>query len=217
MCPPRPAAGVFLFGFRQGTCQLRMDFIAALKNEVFRPLVTLVIPGAIAIGPFILVAAYYFPQVNAFWNEHPSAFVAILIVSILTVGLILENLGSFIEWNIFDEILDRKDPEHKANWERYLQLWLNDEIIGQRYLRQNLTRLKFELSMVPGLFFFFCGLLWANRLYHLWRNSRFIWLSLVIIVVTVLMLFEAYRSAKTLARTRSLIIEASVDRPGTSG
>ena len=194
-----------------------MDFIAALKNEVFRPLVTLVIPGAIAIGPFILVAAYYFPQVTNFWDEHPSAFVAILIISILTVGLVLENLGSFLEWNIFDEILDRRDPEHKANWERYLQLWLNDEIIGQRYLRQNLTRLKFELSMVPGLFFFFCGLLWANRLYHLWRTSRFIWLSLVILIVTVLMLFEAYRSARTLARTRSLIIEASVDRPGTSG
>jgi hypothetical protein len=189
-----------------------MDVTSAFKSEVFRPLVTLVIPGAIAKAPFILVAAYYFPQVIVFWNEHPSAFVAIVVISVLAVGLVLENLGSFIEWNVFDELLDQRDPEHKANWERYLKLRLYDEIIGQRYLRQSLIRMKFELSMAPALFFFFCGLLWTNRLYHLWRTSRFIWLSLVILIIIALMLFEAYRSARNLARTRALIIDATNER-----
>lgn len=187
----------------------RMEVTSAFKSEVFRPIVTLVIPGAIATAPYILVAANYFPQVMTFWNEHPSAFVAVLVITVLAVGLVLENLGSFLEWNVFDEILDRKDQNHKSNWEEYLKLWLNDEIIGQRYLRQSLTRLKFELSMVPALFFFFCGLLWTNRLYQLWRTSRFIWLSCVILIVAILMLIEAYRSARNLARTRELIIEAS--------
>ena len=70
-----------------------MDITSPFKSEIFRPLVTLVIPGAVALAPYILVVAYYFPEVVIFWNEHPSAFVAILVVSVVTTGLILENLG----------------------------------------------------------------------------------------------------------------------------
>lgn len=194
-----------------------MDVTSAFKSEVFRPLVTLVIPGAIAHAPYILVVAHYFPQTVQFWNEHPSAFVSILVISVLAVGLVLENLGSVIEWNVFDEILDRREGTHKIEWEEYLKLWLKDEIVGQRYLRQSLTRLKFELSMAPALFFFLCGLLWTNRLYHLWQTSRFIWLAGVIVILMVLMLMEAYRSSKNLARTRALVIAACRERAQDSG
>ena len=59
--------------------------------------------------------------------------------------------------------------------------------------------------MVPSLFFFLCGLLWANRLHHIWQTSRFIWLAAVILILIALMVVEAFRSATNLARTRSLI------------
>lgn len=190
-----------------------MDITSPFKSEIFRPLVTLVIPGAVALAPYILVVSYYFPQVVTFWNEHPSAFVAILVVCVVATGLFLENLGSTIEWNVFDEILDRRDSSHKSDWEEYLQLWLMDEVVGQRYLRQSLIRMKFELSMIPSLFFFLCGLLWANRLHHIWQTSRFIWLAAVVLILIALMVVEAFRSATNLARTRSLIITASKSRP----
>ena len=187
-----------------------MDFISAFKSELFRPLATLVVPGGVAIGPYVLVAAYYFPGVVSFWNEHPSAFVAIIVICILAAGLIVEDLGAFIERDFWDSKLARENEDHTDHWEQYLKLRLNDEIVGQRYLRTVLTRMKFELAMVPAFFFFWSGLLWLNRLYDLWRASRFVLLSGVLVIVTVYLLLESYRSASVMSATRTLIVQAVV-------
>jgi MFS family permease len=188
-----------------------VDFISAFKSELFRPLATLVVPGGVAIGPYVLVAAYYFPGVASFWREHPSAFVAILVICIVAVGLIVEDLGAFIERDLWDSKLARENEYHSDHWEQYLKLKLNDEIVGQRYLRTVLTRMKFELAMVPAFFFFWCGLLWLNRLYDLWRPSRFALLSGVLLVVTIYLLLESFRSASVMSTTRGLIVEAVRD------
>ena len=185
-----------------------MDFISAFKSELFRPLATLVVPGGVAIGPYVLVVAYYFPAVTSFWNDHPSAFVAILVICIVTVGLIVEDLGAFIERDFWDSKLARDNADHSDHWEQYLKLRLNDEIVGQRYLRTLLTRMKFELAMVPAFFFFWCGLLWLNRLYDLWRPSRFALLTGVLLILTVYLLLESYRSASVMSTTRTLIVQA---------
>ena len=185
-----------------------MDFISAFKSELFRPLATLVVPGGITIGPYVLVAAYYFPGVVSFWRDHPSAFVAILVICIVAVGLIVEDLGAFIERDFWDSKLAKENEDHSDSWEQYLKLRLNDEIVGQRYLRTILTRMKFELAMVPAFFFFWCGLLWLNRLYDLWRPSRFALLSGVILIVTIYLLLESYRSASVMSATRALIVQA---------
>jgi hypothetical protein len=85
-----------------------MDFISAFKSELFRPLATLVVPGGVALGPYVLVAGYYFPDVISFWREHPSAFVAIVVISIVAVGLIVEDLGAFIERDFWDSKLAKR-------------------------------------------------------------------------------------------------------------
>jgi hypothetical protein len=185
-----------------------MDFISAFKSELFRPLATLVVPGGVAIGPYVLVVGHYFPGVTSFWREHPSAFVAILVISIVAVGLIVEDLGAFIERDFWDSKLAKENEDHSDHWEQYLKLRLNDEIVGQRYLRTLLTRMKFELAMVPAFFFFWCGLLWLNRLYGLWRPSRFALLSGVLLIVTIYLLLESYRSASVMSATRTLIVQA---------
>lgn len=197
-----------------------MDFISAFKSELFRPLATLVVPGSVAIGPYVLVAAYYFPGVISFWQDHPSAFVAILVICIVAAGLIVEDLGAFLERDFWDSKLAKENEDHSDHWEAYLKLRLNDEIVGQRYLRTILTRMKFELAMVPGFFFFWCGLLWLNRLYDLWRLSRFALLSGVILLLTVYLLLESYRSASVMSATRTLIVQAVAqsypELPGTN-
>ncbi len=185
-----------------------MDFISAFKSELFRPLATLVVPGGVAIGPYVLVATYYFPGVVSFWKDHPSAFVAILVICIIAVGLIVEDLGAYIERDFWDSKLARENEDHSDHWEQYLKLRLNDEIVGQRYLRTILTRMKFELAMVPAFFFFWCGLLWLNRLYDLWRLSRFALLSGVLLILTIYLLLESYRSASVMSATRTLIVQA---------
>jgi hypothetical protein len=185
-----------------------VDFISAFKSELFRPLATLVVPGGVAIGPYVLVAGYYFPGIVSFWKEHPSAFVAVLVICIVAVGLIVEDLGAFIERDFWDSKLARENGDHSDHWEQYLKLRLNDEIVGQRYLRTLLTRMKFELAMVPAFFFFWCGLLWLNRLYDLWRPSRFVLLSGVLLILTIYLLLESYRSASVMSATRTLIVQA---------
>jgi hypothetical protein len=185
-----------------------LDFISAFKSELFRPLATLVVPGGVAIGPYVLVVGYYFPGVTLFWREHPSAFVAILVICIVAVGLIVEDLGAFIERDLWDGRLAKENDDHPDHWEQYLKLRLNDEIVGQRYLRTLLTRMKFELAMVPSFFFFWCGLLWLNRLYGLWRPSRFVLLSGVLLIVTIYLLLESYRSASVMSATRTLVVQA---------
>lgn len=115
---------------------------------------------------------------------------------------------AYIERDFWDSKLAKDNEDHSDHWEQYLKLRLNDEIVGQRYLRTLLTRMKFELAMVPAFFFFWCGLLWLNRLYELWRPSRFALLTGVLLILTIYLLLESYRSASVMSQTRTLIIEA---------
>jgi hypothetical protein len=83
-----------------------------------------------------------------------------------------------------------------------------DEVIGQRYLRNLITRFKFELSMAPALLLTWGGLLWLNRLYGVWSGCAFFWISAVVLLPMAYLFWESYHSAKLLARTRRLIIGA---------
>src|SRR5688572_30643543 len=118
-----------------------MDFASAVKNDAFAPILTYVVPGAVAVAPHLVVLASSFDQVTRFGNEHPAAFTIAATVSILLVGALLEEFGQRLEL-LWDKGIAN------PNWEPYLKLRLNDEIIGQRYLRRILVRMKFELSMV---------------------------------------------------------------------
>lgn len=191
-----------------------MNFAETFKSEVFRPIVTLVIPGAVAIGPYIIVAGYYVPRIQKFWDEHPSAFVAIVTIFGIAAGLVLEDIGLLIETG-WDRVLDNKknkekgaDSEHFINWEKYLKLELKDEIIAQRYLRIVLTWMKFELAMFPALVFLWAGLLWVNCIYNVWSELGFVLLSLFILGLASFLLYNSYLSAKNLAQKRKWIIEA---------
>ena len=103
-----------------------MDLISGFKSELFRPLVTLVVPGAVALAPHIVVVGHYFPQVPKFWDEHPSAFVGILVVAVIATGLILEDIGGCIETG-WDKFLRRGKDDHYDKWIEYLQLRVESE------------------------------------------------------------------------------------------
>lgn len=184
-----------------------MDITSALKSEVFRPVATLVVPGALAIGPYIVVAQYYLPTITKFWQDHDGPFVAIVVVLVLAAGLILEDLGALIEIGV-DAIVSKNDPRHQKDWHRYLALKLKDEIIGQRYLRTLVVRLKFELSMAPALTSMFFGLAWIQQIYAPWTTKSFVTLSFFFVVLVTYLLCEAYLSARNLGSVRRDILIA---------
>lgn len=181
------------------------DPTSALKNDSFRQLIVLVIPGATAIGPYILVSSNYVKSVAKFWDDHPSAFVAIMVVVILTAGLVLEAIGSRIEC-FWDNCLG---DDHKQNWDNYLGLNLKDDIIGQRYLRSVLLRMKFELSMGPALLIHWLGLFWINIIHSTWKwYFGFALISMIVLSLAIFLIFESYTSAGLLSSTRNIILKA---------
>lgn len=90
----------------------------------------------------------------------------------------------------------------------YLKSETKDEIVGQRYLRTILVRMKFELSMAPALLFLWFGLLWMNLLYKVRPFGGFILVTCFLFILTAYLLIESYWSAKNIAKTRRLIVEA---------
>jgi putative Mn2+ efflux pump MntP len=190
-----------------------MDLISAFKSELLRPLATLIVPGAVSIGPFIIIVGYYVRQVPKFWNDHPSAFVAIIIICVLGLGMILENFGSQVEAGIWDKILNKRDPSHNSTWDEYLKLEMKDEVVGQRYLRTVLLRMKFELSMGPALITLSIGLIWINSLYAVWQWWSAIVLFFGLMILAGYLIYESFSSAKILASTRKCVVEAVRNRP----
>jgi hypothetical protein len=188
-----------------------MDILSAFKSEIFRPLTTIVVPGTLALGPFIPIVGYYVPAVHRFWEEHPTAFSTLALICILAAGLILEDLGSVVESKVWDPRL-KKDPTWQQNWDDYLMLELKDEIIGQPYLESIVARLKFELSMLPTLIVGMLGVVWMNGIWHFWSCYAFLGFVAVILLIVTYLTWESYQSTKVLAKTRPLIIAAAAKR-----
>jgi hypothetical protein len=135
-----------------------MDFISAVRSDGIQPLFTYVVPGGFATAPYFLLTISYMPQVELFWDRHPAAFTIVITFVVLFTGAFLEELGTRLEL-IWDRRLAHRNP---SNWEPYLQLKVKDEIVGQRYLRNVLMRMKFQLSMMLALPILTVGLVWLN-------------------------------------------------------
>ena|SRR6185436_13948221 len=185
-----------------------MDLTAPFKPEFLRPITTLIVPGTIAVGPFVLVLGDYVAPVANFWDDHTTAFAVLLAISVLAAGFIIEDVGANIEFYLWDKELNKKNPTHLINWNEYLKLRIDNELVGERYLDAKVTQLKFELSMAPALIIFWSGLLWLQVLHPMWSIIGFILVTLLLFTSAVYLLWESWQTAKVLSKTRALIIEA---------
>lgn len=182
-----------------------MDLISGLKSELFRPLVTLVVPGAIALGPYVIVTRSKVPPVAAFWASEPAGFVTILLVAVLAGGLILEDVGSRIE-TLWDRVNAKQESSLQAEWHAYLQLQDTKDSAGQHYLDSLLLRMKFELSMAPALLLHAIGLIWINAIHRLFTTTSMGLLAGGITLLALYLLWESRSSAVNLIRVRRDII-----------
>jgi hypothetical protein len=133
------------------------ELFSAFGSEVFRPLVTLVVPGSIAVSTFFIGLLQQFHEFNDLVskNHAESAFVLLLVV--LVAGLIIEDIGARLE-TFLDWIANwRTKGSHNDEWNAYLRLAFKTEPGGRRYLRTLVVRLKFELGTAIGLVFALVG------------------------------------------------------------
>lgn len=190
-----------------------MDLAAPLRPEVLRPVVTLVVPGTIASGPFVLLLGSYVSPVAEFWGLHTSAFTVLLVLTVLAAGFILDDTGTVVEKFWIDKWLENRRSTHRSDWNDYLKLQLEDEIVGQRYLRNKFTQLKFELSMCQSLFVFWLGLFWLQIRVGIWSSIGFVLASALLVVGAIGFLFASRLTACVLSETRALILEAVKEGP----
>jgi hypothetical protein len=177
-----------------------MNFFSAFTSEVFRPIVSLLIPGSIAISPWFIGLAWKYLPFREMVSKNETTTGLLLVLSATFVGLIIENLGSRIE-DAFDSIRNNKSQgAHKANWDLYLRTCFRADPVGRRYARSIVLRLKFELATFWALGCAVAGLLW------------FMWLGLplrfgcplvaISLVLMVLNLAEAWLTHGVLSKTR---------------
>lgn len=135
------------------------NFFAAFTSEVFRPLVTLLIPGAIAISTWFIGCVWHFPSLKTLVAGNHAETGLVLVLAMTFAGLVLEDMGARVETHL-DNKRDAKTSGHLENWYKYLRTAFQADPIGRRYIRTLVLRLKFELGVGFAMLTAAAGLIW---------------------------------------------------------
>jgi hypothetical protein len=180
------------------------NVFSAFTNEVFKPLVTLLIPGAIALTPHFVALLWQFPQLSSLVKDNHTETSWTLLLVMLALGLLIEDLGSQVE-NHFDTEAEKESKgTHMHNWYAYLRTAFVADPVGRRYVRTLVTHLKFELGIGWSMIFCSIGILWL----------RFLGLSLLVTLTTLILssltcywaFWEAKQTHGLLARNRANLL-----------
>jgi hypothetical protein len=152
-----------------------MNFFAAFQSEVFRPLVTLLIPGALAISSWLVALCWRFPKLREAIAAHSTESYLTLFLVVTAVGIIIEDFGAKIEICFDTEANKKTDDKFDKEWFAYLATAFVADPIGRGYARTLVLRLKFQLgimlaSMVTGV-----GIGWLLWLGLPWSGAIIMW------------------------------------------
>jgi hypothetical protein len=182
-----------------------MDVANVFKNEVFRPLVTVVIPGAIALFPYVLLANHLFPALDVYRGEHEPIYLTIVVLLTIAFGVLIGDIGSYVEV-LFDKFLAKDFPKAGSEWYQYLQL-PNSGTIGHGYLSAALLHLRFELAMGIAFIPFFAGMLIVNG-HKLWFSNGAMWLmGLSLFVAFFILMYAAYTTSELMIQVRANMLK----------
>lgn len=187
-----------------------MDLLDAFKSEVFKPLATLVVPGAVAVSPYLVLAVYENPGFAPFWNDHPNYVAGMVGISALAAGFILEDLGSRLESGVWDELIEMRTGVHGIDWHRYMakEYEKDRQPVGQDFLVTMLTRLKFEMSFAFAIVIAWIGVTLMEFIImpRPWNLSSFVLCSFIAFVAAAYLFVESYGSAWALAEVRHMLV-----------
>ncbi|MGD1922393.1 MAG: hypothetical protein ACFCAD_27970 [Pleurocapsa sp.] len=88
------------------------------------------------------------------------------------------------------------EDDFKNDWKNYLNIQDDKEKIGGEYIRQIITRFKFELSMIWASF--------ISALSYYYMSNRNLWIAFIIL--SSYLLFESYYSVVVLYKTRHALV-----------
>jgi hypothetical protein len=199
-----------------------MDKLSAVNLTFDKLLITVLIPGLVAIFPYLLLIYNLYPDFYGSITSNYTYVITLVTILSLIFGLIIENIGSRIEVEVFDKV-NKCDSKI---WEKFLKLSYEKEPVGHRYLRNILMRMKFELGLFIALIFMAIGLIVFNYKFPIFESqcSALIFLFIIPIALAVFLYKEGLSSSKVLNNTRILLVEefyrprlkeAQVDNPSS--
>lgn len=183
-----------------------MNLIDLLNRELFRPFVTLLIPGVTALLPLALVAEVYNPGIFAFGQANPTLGLILGGMAAVASGLVLENIGSRFEVHVLDRIHDKKNKEFLREWDEYLGTRERADLVASSYLKSIQLRMQFEIGFGLALIVASGGLIWLNSLRCMWKPEVTALLVVCILVIAAYLLRESYTSAAVRGKVRKILI-----------
>ncbi len=176
------------------------ELFAAFAAEIFRPIITLLVPGIWALTPGLVAI---FLRVHDAWQfvltyRTPSALV--FLTAATAVGMILENFGGELE-NFF---FDRHGADALDEWYRYLCLRTTPELIAFSYVNSYVLRVKFEGGMAAATVFAFFGTI----LLPISQSQKICYL-IIEFVLFVYLVYQVRESTQELVNVRKYVIENS--------
>jgi hypothetical protein len=170
----------------------------AVPTTVTRSVLTVLVPGLIAVAPWLLTLVQH-TQATFGFDKYPTLAHLMLFASVVVVGSIFEGVGSLLEVYWDKKLCSEMDVE--GDWYSYLAT--KDSLVGHRYISRLVTTLYFELSMMLSVPTFIAG---ASVLAVL-RFSSLTWWSLILfgagaITVACYFYWQANTTHRVLCTTR---------------
>lgn len=126
----------------------------AIPTTLTRSTVTILVPGTVALSPWLLLLVQHTSATLGF-KYYATLANAMVLAAVIVTGSVCEGLSTFIErhW-------DRKreaELDITKNWLDYLSSTFDKEPVGFRYLSRLVTTMYFELSMLIATPVFLAG------------------------------------------------------------
>jgi hypothetical protein len=182
-----------------------MDMTTAFRSEVFRPLVTIVIPGTIAALPYVIALNNEFPDLSKYRENHEAAYYTVVALLTVGLGMLINDAGTYIEDRL-DKALIKDFPTAVSDWYEYLNHDATKQTIGHNYLRAALLHLRFEIALLIALPIFFVGILFLEYR-TCWLGSNFVSvMGAICLGLTILLFLFARTTVRLLAKVRANIV-----------
>lgn len=187
-----------------------MEKISSLNLSFDKVLIHWIIPGLVIVLPYLLSSNAIFIKFRSYFSDGTlTVAISGLIITSLVIGLIIDIIGTYIEVYFFDRKLKKsEDLEFDENWKKYLAISYKNEPVGQRYLRNVLMGMKFELSLGIALVITtFGSYVLMNDLEITKSGCAKIFFIALQIVFGLMLIREAFSSARSLARIRKNLVK----------
>jgi hypothetical protein len=123
---------------------------------VTRSLLVILIPGLVALAPWLLWLIEDFEKPETYYKDYPQLVWAGLFAVSVIAGSVLEGINSWIEV-MWDDRKQRRGRDVKGDWYEYLSRVCPSEPVGHGYLSRMVTTMYFELAMCWALLSFGIG------------------------------------------------------------